>query len=672
MTVQKKVISVGLTLFLLFVTSSAAIGADKAANNDNMVNIDFKDADIKVVIRAIAELSGKNFIIDDKVKGKVTIVSPRKVTKEEAMKVFESTMEVYGYSLIEAGAVIKVIPVTEARQRGGFKSGPKQPGDRMMTRLIPLKNVKAQDMVNALRPMVPPTSFITAYQNTNTIIIADFESNIAKIMRIIKKLDSPVNQESITVVHLSYAGAKELASKLQKIYKNGAMTGPARSSGRPQAQVNRPAGQPPGPISSRSGPQSAPRIIADERINAIIVVAAPSFTQQILSLITQLDIAPPPGRGGINVYYLKNADAEEIAKVLGNITQKAGAQRPGPPLAPGQGLKLSGSVNITPDKATNSLVITASVEDFETMKGVIEKLDIRRRQVFVEALIMEITTSKTAEFGVEWRTTKGLTDDGPAAIGGVDFGGISAVAENPLAAPAGLTIGVVDGIFSFGGKEFVNIGALVHALQSDSDINILSTPNILTNDNEEAEIVVAQNVPFVTGQSQNTGGTTLTTIERKNIGLTLRITPQISESDNLKLDVYQEISNISTVQLEKAQDLITNTRSIKTSVTVKDRQNVVLGGLINDDVKAVESKVPFIGDIPLLGWLFKSSKRENAKTNLLIFLTPHIINNDSDIRSIRKRKEAPFEESADFSKRMERVRKLNIPSIDDEEGFFSE
>jgi len=594
------------------------------------VNIDFNDADIKVVVKFMAELTGLNFVIDEKVRGKVTIISPKKVTKEEAMKVFESTLEVYGYTLVEAGNIIKIIPATEARQRGSFGPGSGQPGDRMVTRLIQLKYIKADEMVTTLRPLVPPTSYITAYSSTNTMILADYASNIEKILAIVEQLDAPGHEEVITVVQLRYAGAKELASRLERLFtgERALKTGSRRVTPKPASRT-------PGKARSRNGGEA--QIIPDERINSLIIVASRAQTDQILSLVEQLDIKAPAGSGKINVYYLKNADAEEIADVLNNIA-KSGARKKPKRGAAAKKMRLEGDVNITPDKATNSLVITASVEDYETLKEVIEKLDVRRSQVFVEALIMEVTTDRTREFGIEWRTTSDFTQPGVQGVGGVNFGNINTVAENPLATKQGLTIGVVDGVISFAGKEFLNLGALIHALQSESGINILSTPNIMTTDNEEAEIVVAQNVPFVTGQSQNTGGTTLTTIERRNIGITLRITPQISESDNVKLAVYQEISSISPTQLEKAKDLITFTRSVKTTVVVRNEQNIVLGGLIRDDLNDSESKVPGLGDVPLFGWLFKSKSKRKQKTNLLVFLTPHIVRNDSDISRITEKR----------------------------------
>ncbi|VAX22958.1 General secretion pathway protein D [hydrothermal vent metagenome] len=622
----------------------------KTATADKNISIDFNDVDIKLFIKSMAELTGRNFIVDEKVRGKVTIISPRKVSIKEAMKVFESTLEVYGYAMIKAGDITKIIPSVEARQRGTFGAGPKQPGDKIVTRLIPLDYVKADEMVVSLRPLISTTSFITSYMGTNTLIIVDFASNVEKIVSIIRQLDIAGHEEIITVAKLTYAGAKEMAERLMKIFPR---QGQQRTPGASRAGI--PAGQR-GKVKG-AGPE--PRIIADERINALIILAGRPQTERLLALIEQLDIQAPPGQGKINVYYLKNADAEELAKVLTNITKKT--KQKGRARNRGQAaVQLQSHVTVTPDKSSNSLVVTASREDYKTIKEVIEKLDRRRKQVFVEALIMEITTDRKRQFGVEWRSTKDFTGKGAAVIGGLDFGNINAVAQNPLNAPQGLSIGVVDGVISFAGTDFLNLGALINALKTESGINILSTPNIMTTDNKEAEIVVAQNVPFVTGVSQNTGGSTLTSIERKNIGITLRIKPQISESDIVKLDVYQEISSISPTQLDKAQDLITFTRSVDTTVVVRDGQNIVIGGLIRDNLNDIERKVPFLGDIPLLGWLFKSQTKRKEKTNLLIFLTPHIINNDIDVARVTDRKQSIFE-MTDSPKELEpAVRQRNL------------
>jgi len=596
------------------------------------VNLDFNDVDIKLLVKFIAEITGKNFVVDEKVKGKVTIISPQMVTAAEALKTLESTLEVYGYSLIEAGRVTKVVPAMDARLKGSFKPGLTDVGDRMITRLAPLSHIKAEEIVNTLRPLVPSYSFIGVFASTNTVIVVDYASNVEKLMAIISQMDTPTHEEVISLFQLKYAGAKEIAEKIEKIFK-GRSAGRGVVSSTAATGGAAPFAQP----GAQFGGQQDMLVIPDDRINAIVVTANKTVTGQILSLIEKLDVRPPSGKGNINVRYLKNGDAESLSKVLMNLTQttQAGGQPQAPrPGGPGQAMKFQDKITITPDKATNSLVITASVEDYETLDQVIEKLDIRRKQVFVEALIMEVSTTKAKEFGIEWRTTSNFTQPGAQGIGGTNFGNINTVAQNPLNSPMGLAVGVVDGIISFGGKDFLNIGALMHAMESEQGINVLSTPNIMTIDNEEAEIVVAQNVPFQTSQSQTTGGNTISTFERKNIGITLKIKPQISESDDVRLLVYQEISSVLPIDQQVAKDIMTFTRSIKTTVLVRDAQNIVIGGLISDNLQDTETKVPILGDLPVVGWLFKSMKKQKAKTNLLVFLTPHIISRAEDMDKI--------------------------------------
>ncbi|MBI5816332.1 MAG: type II secretion system secretin GspD [Nitrospinae bacterium] len=596
------------------------------------VNIDFSDMDIKLVVKFIAEITGRNFVIDEKVKGKVTIVSPQPVTAAEAIRVLESTLEVHGYSLVEAGRVIKVVPAMDARQRGSFKPSAMM-GDRMITRLFPLKYVKADDIVNVLRPLVPSYSFITAFGATNTVIIVDNASNVEKLAAILDQLDSQTHEEITAVIQLKYAGAKDLADKVEKIFKtrnvkSGGTAAPAAGQAAAGAQT-----------ATGGWSQAEVMVMADERINALIVIAAKPMMEQIQSLVDRLDVKPETGRGGVNVRYLKNADAENVAKVLNNMTlaQPATAQA-GRQGAPSQALKLQDKVTITPDKITNSLVITASVDDYETLNQVIDKLDIRRKQVFVETLIMEVSSDKTRELGIEWRTTSNFTNTGVQGIGGTNYGNINTVAQNPLNAPQGLTVGVVDGLISFGGAEFLNIGALLHAMQSESGVNVLSTPNIMTTDNEEAEIIVAKNVPFQTSQSQTTGGNVVSTFERKNVGITLKIKPQISDSGEVRMAVYQEISSVLPTADQVAKDIMTFTRSVKTTVVVHDSQNIVIGGLMSDDLTDQETKIPFFGDVPLFGWLFKSAKKQKTKTNLIVFLTPHIITKAEDADAVTNSK----------------------------------
>ena len=577
------------------------------------VSMDFVNVDIAVVVKYISELTGKNFVIDEKVQGKVTIISPKKVTKKEAYKVFESILEVYGFTSISMGSVIKIVPMAEARQKAGKVQIGQQVTrvmrDQMVTQLIPLKAVSADDLIKIIRPLIPPTSYVAAYSPSNTLILVDLASNRTRILSIIEKLDVEGVESKVIVHRLQYASAADLAKKITTVLGKAA---PAKGGAKRERQFN---------------------VIADERINALIIVGNSLFADKVMDIVSKLDVEAPPGRQEINVVYLKNADAESLAKVLGQIA--TGVRK----LDRGKGKaarSLAGSKNtVMADTATNSLIITAAPEDFETLKNVIDKLDIPRRQVFVEALIFEISSDDTSEFGVEWRTTSDFTEDGVQGIGGTNFGTINSVAANPFSAGNGLVIGVVDGLISFGGQSYANIGGLIHALKTESSINILSTPNILTMDNEEAEIFVGENVPFIKTTSITTGGQPIENIERKDIGIKLRIKPQINEDGYVKLEIYQEISSVRPAQVGiQARDIITAKRSTETSVTVKNKQNIIIGGLIKEDMQDTVQKVPILGDIPLLGWLFKKKTKQKVKTNLLIFITPHIINQADDLESI--------------------------------------
>jgi general secretion pathway protein D len=586
------------------------------------VSMDFVNVDIAVVVKYISELTGKNFVIDEKVQGKVTIISPKKVTKYEAYKVFESILEVYGFTAIPMGNVVKIIPIAEARQKAGrVQTGPKvsrELRDQMVTQLIPLKSVSASELIKIIRPLIPPTSFVAAYSPSNTLILVDLAANRTRIMNIIKKLDVEGIASMVKVHRLEHASAKDIAQKINAVLVKRAAGKGAKKTDR---QFN---------------------VIADDRLNALIIVGNKLFVDKVMSLIAKLDVESPPGRQEINVVYLKNAEAEDLAKVINNIVK--GMKK----LARGKGKKPTAAtadkIMVTPDVATNSLLITAAPEDFETLKDVIQKLDIPRRQVFVEALIFEISTDDTLKFGVEWRTTSNFTKSGVQGIGGTNFGTINQVAANPFSAGTGLVVGVVDGVISFGGQTFANIGGLISALQTETGINILSTPNILTTDNEEAEIFVGENVPFIKTTSTTVGGQAIENIERKDIGIILRIKPQINESDYVKLDIYQEISSVRPTQVGiEARDIITAKRSVQTSVTVKNKQNIIIGGLIKEDMVDTVQKVPILGDIPILGWLFKSKSKQRIKTNLLIFLTPHIINRAEDLVDITEERKKLME-----------------------------
>jgi len=515
------------------------------------ITINFNNIELQAFTKFISDLTKKNFIIDDKVQGKVTIVSPTRISKEEAYQVFLSVLEVKGFTAVETDNVIKIIPSREVKQSGVKVISDKDRdirGEGFVTKIFHLSYVSPAELTKTITPLISKDGNIISYAPTNALIVTDSYSNIKKLT----------------------------------------------------------------------------------------------------DIINILDVEPPKGKGKINVFYLKNASAEEVAKVLTGIVSKVPVgQQGGAPATGIRSVSFESGVLVTPDKATNSLVIIASPEDYETLKSVISQLDIKRRQVYVEAAIMEISLDKQRDLGIEFRSVEKLNDNRVTSFGGSNFGGIGAATTGPeaFANILGLAVGIVKGTFSYGGVEYLNIGALVRALQSESDVNILSTPNILTTDNQKAEIMVGENVPFITGKSQVTG-TTLTTIERKDIGITLRLTPQISSDDHVTLEIYQEISALSDAPGFDPSVVgpITTKRAATTTVVVKNAQTVAIAGLIRDNKSTIEHRVPFLGDIPLLGWLFKFQTKKSEKTNLMVFLTPHIIKESEDADIILKEKKEKMEE----------------------------
>jgi general secretion pathway protein D len=516
-----------------------------------------------------------------------------------------------------------------------------------------------------LTPLISKDGNITAYGPSNTIILTDLASNVNRLVKIIQEVDIKVTDEQIMVVTLKFASAIDLAPQVTAAVEAKIGETGGTAPGRPRATrgVARPGA--PG-AAAVAGPEKVFRVIADQRSNAIVIVAARDEMTLALNLIEKLDVRLPPGRAQIHVYFLENALAEDLAKVLTAQAQElvravgqqappgarpptvaAPAPAPAPPSPTGPTAPVSGvvptatgerKITITPDKATNSLVVTAIPEDYQALMEVIKKLDIPRRQVYVEAAVIEITLEKTKELGVEWRSTSDFTTESPVVFGGQSFGLINDLARDPFAL-SGLAIGLVSGTITFGGQQFLNIGALIQAIQRQNDVNVLSTPHLLTTDNQEAEIVVASNIPFVTATSQS-AVSTLTSIERKDVGITLRFTPQVSEGDKVTLKIFEEISAIQpTVAAGLNPQQVgptTSKRTAKTTVVVDSRQTIIIGGLFRDDADSSEQKIPCLGDIPLVGKLFGRTIDNSRKTNLVIFLTPHIVRTAEDLRRIKE------------------------------------
>ncbi|MFV1956640.1 MAG: type II secretion system secretin GspD, partial [bacterium] len=494
--------------------------------------------------------------------------------------------------------------------------------DRYVTQIIPVEYTNAEELRNLLQPLLPKTDSVIAYGPTNLLIITTTESMLSRLGRIISMVDISGAREEVEIMPVKYAPVTELAGKVTQILE--IQSGPAAAPRRPTR------GQPASPALQRA----AGRIIADERTNSIIAIGDIQSLAKIRDLVGKLDVAAPSGSGKIHVYYLQNADADEMAKVLSGIPIEPGQAGPGkpqqPPL-PRTNVKRS-EISIIADTSTNALVITATPEEFATIKAVIEKLDIPREQVLVEVLIAEVTFRKTLELGVEWRVADDF-DGSVAGFAGSGFGGFDNLSVSFPTLPSGLVVGAIGETITFGDLEFPNLGALIRALKTDTEVNILSTPTIVTSDNKEAEIVVGQTVPFQTSQKFDANNQPIFTFDYRDVGLTLRITPQINSNGFVKLQIFSQLEALVAETLG-TQELAPTTlkRKADTTVVVKNGYTVVIGGMIRDDKIKTVNRVPLLGSLPLLGALFRSETTRSEKTNLLIFLTPRIISNPQQMK----------------------------------------
>lgn len=583
----------------LFITCFALVSNVFAETG---VTLNLKDADIRSLIETVAAATGRNFVVDPRVKAKVTVVSARPMDREEVYQVFLSVLQVHGYAAVQVGEVVKILPDVNAKQ-GPVITATKESGgtgDELVTRVIPIKNVPAAQMVPILRPLVPQQGHLAAYPNSNVLVVSDRAANIHRLISIIDRIDRPDSQE-IEVVPLQHASATEVVQIINSLNRKDAQ-----------------GGQVPGQAT----------LAADERSNSILLSGDTAARLRIRGLIAHLD-TPLEGGGNSQVVYLKYAKAVELAPILLGITQFEAQENQQQGNAT-TSESVDDNVDIQADETTNALIITAMPAKFESIRRIIKQLDIRRAQVLVDAVIAEVSTGLAKDLGFQFAyVPTDRSGSGTPAVGFLDsnFTLPSLFADNITDTITGIGNGFFAGAAKRSGKD--RWAAIIRALEADAATNILSTPSIVTLDNEEAEIVVAQNVPFITGQFTDTGSGADTsvnpfqTIEREDVGITLRITPQINEGDSVQLNVEQETSTLSSSTV--ASDLITNKRAIKTSVLVKDQQTLVLGGLIEDTYRDSVQKVPLLGDIPLLGHLFKITTTTKAKQNLMVFIHPIII-----------------------------------------------
>lgn len=578
------------------------------------VTIDFDSVDIRLFIKFIADLTGRNFVVDSAVKGEVTIVSPVKVSVEEAYKVFESVMEVHGFTVVPAGKITKIVPSVEARSKDvelRLRGEEGEREDKVITQLIPLTYADPNELTQLFKPLISKNSIMVPYQPTRMLIVTDVMSNLNRLIRIIKQIDKEGVGREISVIPLEHATAEVMAKTVDTLLQKRGQQGKEGVPG--EADI---------------------RIVADERTNSLVLLASADDTAMVKGLIDLLDKETPKGEGDIHVYYLQNANAEDLAKVLTTLPSKEGEGE-----KKGETPVISKDVQIVADSATNSLVITAKKDDFQVLEEVIGKLDITRRMVYIEALLMEVSVTKSFDLGVEWKSINVFgSDEGRdiAAFGASTPGKrvFPSVGDQGVAGfPTGFSMGVLGEGIKIGDVFFPSVGAVVRAYRSDSDVHILSTPQIMTTDNEEAEIQVGKNVPFLTRQDTSQTGIDYSNYEYKDVGVTLNITPQINEERFVRLNISQEVSQV--VEEESQLGLPTTLRRLaKTTVIIKDGHTVVIGGLIDDTMTQTKDQVPCLGGITGLGWLFKSTSKSGDRTNLFVFLTPHIIENPEEAKEV--------------------------------------
>lgn len=623
----------GLAIALAALIGLAQAQAQTAA--PDVVTINFVNADIEGVVKTVSEITGKNFLLDPRVKGTINIVSARPVPRAQVYAVFLSALRLQGYAAVEDGGTVLIVPEADAKLHAGRIAGPNErlraAGDEIQTKVFTLQYESAAQVLPILRPLIAPGNAITAYPAGNTLVITDYAGNLRRIGRIIASIDQPGSGADPVVIPLRHASAVDVAQMVGRLFVDA-----------PQA-----AGATAADTSQRIS------VVADARSNSLVARADnPSRIASLRTVVAMLD-SPTSAGGNLHVVYLKNAEAVKVAETLRAIylgetaavaapralaiPVAASAAGAAPPALPALGAAATGGLApgmIQADAATNSVLINAPDAIYNNLRAALDKLDVRRAQVYVEALIAEITSDRAAEFGIQWQSigSAGATDASARAFGGTNFGGagqnILGITQNPGSAGAGLNIGVIKGRVTIPGiGEVLNLGVLLRALQTDTNTNILSTPTLLTLDNEEARIVVGQNVPFITGQYALTGAATtptpFQTIERRDVGLTLKIRPQISEGGTVRLQIYQEVSSVDSVG--NPAGVVTNKRSVESTVLVDDGQIVAIGGLLQDSVKDSEQKIPLLGDIPLLGALFRYNTRSQIKTNLMLFLRPVVL-----------------------------------------------
>jgi general secretion pathway protein D len=600
---------------------------------DGRHTLNMKDADIEALIATVSEITGRNFIVAPTVQGKVTVISAHPMKPDEIYDVFLSVLRVHGYAAVPSGSMVKIVPEAQAQQDGANVPAAERSPDAIVTEIVPVKHVTATELVPILRPLMAQGGQLIAHASSNSLVVSDRAGNVERLVGIIRRIDT-VSDAEVEVIPLSHANAAELARTLTLLADD-----------------------------KSAPPGEAQRVFADTRTNSILLSGPKAGRLKMRALVAHLD-TPIENGGDTQVIYLRYANAKDLVPILQGVA--ATLTGVAPPTAAKSGEAAGGVASpatIQAHEENNALVISAPPAVFRSLASIVRQLDVRRAQVLIEAVIAEVADQTASEIGVQWQLPFKQNANGSfrdSVIGGTNFTGTSPgnniinAAQNPLGVGNGFNLGYINGAIRIGNNTIFQLGALVTALQGDGKSNILSTPSVLTLDNQEAEIKVAQEVPFLTGQyttnalgsqTTTTNGSTTTsgitnpfqTIERKDVGLVLKVTPHINEGDSVRLDLHQEVSNLLP-PVQGAVDLVTNKREITTSVLVADNSLLVLGGLIDNQLKDNDQKVPVLGDIPLLGNLFRYRTNSRSKTDLMVFLHPRILRDAATEASVSSEK----------------------------------
>ncbi len=606
-------------LIYLVLSSSLALAASpdtqengETFDNTKSVTMDFQQADIHQLIRYISEVTGRNFITDPAVKGRITVYSPVRITPEEAFDTFVSILRVHGYAVQKTGSAYTILPFKEGLGKtGDILVGETSIGvpQSIETRIIPLKQGIASEVAKVLPSLLVSDYAVSAYTPSNTLAITASKESMNLVLSFLEEVEASHRQGYATVITLKYGNAETLSEVIGTMLK-----------GRDTENQKR-------------GITRASLVEPDNRTNTLVIYGDSETLELAKATIKKLDIPTPEGKGDVHHVTLANAKAEDLAEVLNSLVER---QVSSSSADEEYETVLSRDIKVVPDPATNSLVITAKPDEFEALDVIIKKLDIVRNQVFIEALIMEVNAESSFAFGINWAAAQESGDF--AILGGVnlDAGAISLSSSGGISLPSGLSLGgIMMNAFSIGGTEY-NIQSLLNLVKNNSDVNVLATPQLLTLDNEEASVEVVDNIPFNTGSTASNDGTyTTQSMDYKDVGVKLKITPRISDDGSLRLEVEQEVSRVTqgVINLDDGTSLVaptTRKRLIKSTILLHDEQTAVIGGLLDDRTDSIQSGVPVLSEIPVLGWLFKSTQETKTETTLFVFITPKVIRSLND------------------------------------------